>query len=188
MRNKNGAALLMVIFVMFIVLILTNILIRIVTQERIQANQYENRNQAFYVAEAAADLAINRWIDFINSTHNNSSNTLCPNKADISVYINNYLDNNFDVDGNARYDLEKSLKDTLGVNDITINYTYRPDTLHSGSIYDKHYIEGNPLFSAYESVYIDIAASYMGQTYPYQLKLGYCNHGKIFYYKGGGSW
>jgi hypothetical protein len=204
--NDQGIALLSVMLIMAALLIIIYLLIGMAEQDRKLTNMYDNSKQAFYLAEAGADLAINRWIDYINSTHTTA--TPAPDTISVNEFLQTLdSDSNLTLlngvyqysslspseparyshlpDTNARYDLEQTFrtKNDLESNsqEIWIYYRdcggYEPS---SGKLYDFHDFNNDD----YKTLWIEIEANYKGEVYLYKVSLRYCYHGYVYAYKG----
>jgi len=195
LKDSRGIALLTVMIIMSVILIILSLLFNMVIQERLMTNDYTDRKQAYYIAEAAADQAINTFIEFINDLHDdNTYVTFTTSTENIKVNINNpgdyansfqyKLDNGTDSAGNPRYDMEKKFRDALGTNDISIQYTGFSGCDSNGYLHDYD----DESARAYGTLTINIEATYRGEVYPYQLRLRFCRHGAVYEYKGEGEW
>jgi len=187
--NTKGVAILIVMLVVLLVMVIMNILIYAATQERLATNSYDNSKESFYIAEAAANLAINRWVDFINDAHSSDTTKQVPEKVDITStnngYLKKYLDDGSTNSGNVRYDLERSFKDNLGTSNISISYSVDPSSVdNNGMLYDDDKYPSGP----YNLLTINIQATYNGTMFPYKVNLKFCHHGKTLSYKGNATY
>ncbi|NTW04852.1 MAG: hypothetical protein HGA27_01860 [Peptococcaceae bacterium] len=170
-NNNKGVALLTVMLIMGAVMIIMNIIIYAVTQEKLAANRYNDSKEAFYVAEAAADYASAKWNYYITQVVREGNPELPA--PDVLNGINNHY---FSVLNSSKGELLDALKRDLGTSDIKIEYSYD----NSNTLYNVHSEpENTPRI-----LVINIEAEYNGIIYPYKIFLDYCNHGKATSRKG----
>lgn len=163
--DNKGVALLTVMLIMGAAMIIMNIIIYAVTQEKLAANKYNDSKEAFYVAEAAADYASAKWNYYITQVAREGNPEL-PAPDVLNGISNDY----FAVLNSSKGELIDALKRDLGTSDISIEYSYdNSDTLYN--------IHSEPE-SLPQILEIDIVAKYNGIVYPYKVFLDYCNHGK----------
>jgi len=206
LRNDQGIALLSVMLIMAALLIIIYLLIGMVEQDRRLTNMYDNSKQSFYLAEAGADLVINRWIDYINSTH--TSATRAPETISVNEFLQT-LDSDINLtpfngvyqysglsptesarhnhlpDTNARNDLEQVFRTVYNLDtnsqDLWIYFKncdgFEPST---GRIYDVCGSDNTD----YQTLIIGIEANFRGEVYLYKVSLRYCYHGHVYAYKG----
>ncbi|WP_066638212.1 hypothetical protein [Desulfolucanica intricata] len=187
LKSQEGMALLAIIIIMAVIMVIFSVLFNMVTRERIMTNKYEDKKQAYYIAEAAADLAVNTFIQFINSLHDDQT------YVDDEININDPGDyeNSFYkrlVEGSGIVELEENFRDTLGTEDLSIDYTsFLVNTDGEHNVPAK-ILKDADSFDTLNTLTIKIEAAYRGEVYPYEVKLRYCKHGDVYEYKGQGEW
>ena len=189
--NNKGVALLTVMVILAVLMVIIGVLFNMVISERTMTRDYADQKQAYYIAEAAADQAINTFIIFINNLHTDDS--YAPDTVNIkdpdhltSSYIK-ILDDGTDTVDNPRYDIEQKFITSLGTSDISIDYANfkvsNDETLDAaGYLYD--YDATTSTAIATNTLTINIEARFKDEVYPLVLRLRYCRHGAVYDYKG----
>lgn len=177
--NNKGIATFIVTIIMTVLLLIANLLIYIVEEDRLMVNDYEDRKQAFYIAEAAADLAINRWVDFINDQHEPN-----PRETEVPSPVTITGENGYEIYiDDEKETLVDNLITSTGVKEVSVDY-YLDGYNDMGKLYC---VEKDPA-SDYNTLNIRVDATYKKTIYIYSVRLSYCYHGKVFTYKGEGSY
>jgi len=189
--NNKGVALLTVMVILSVLMVIMGVLFNMVISERTMTQDYSDQKQAYYIAEAAADQAINMFIIFINNLH--TADTYAPDTVNIkdpnnlTTSYSEMLDDGTDTVGNPRYDIEKKFIASLGTSDISIDYANfivsTDETLDAaGYLYD--YDATTSTAIATNTLTINIEARFRDEVYPLILRLRYCRHGAVYDYKG----
>ncbi len=175
--NNKGVALLTVMLVMGAAMMILNVVIYAASREKLAVNDYNNYKQAFYVAEAASDYAVTKWIDFINQDiRQNEPDLPAPMTIGEEDITDLYLPKLADVDSQLVAALRSELENTS----ISVEYGYDiPEVL-----YETHSVDADNPENTPEKLTVNIQAQYNGVIYPYQVTLSYCSHGIVFTYKG----
>lgn len=178
LNNNRGVALLIVMAVLSVVIMIAFLVLQMATQERKLVNDYAGDSITYQVAEAAADLAICEWVDYINSLHTNGVPMT-------TVKIENYvarLEGTGGTTGEKEELIKKFNEEYFGdstLRDIDITYQYEP---LSGDMKERDFNQTNVNLTIKVIGKYNRSSTY--NEYPLYVELMFCKHGDSFTYKG----
>ncbi|MDS1029391.1 hypothetical protein RDV78_02595 [Bacillota bacterium LX-D] len=191
--NNKGVALLTVVAVMGVLLVIGSSILYIASTDSRLVYDYSNAPRAFYVAEAGADLAIEKWKSYIINLPEKKDDLGKPTgiieNANIDSFLN-LLDNKLTLDtadssrnvsGNPRYELEKVFRQSYNLNSndqsLWLSYTCSQSGQLAKTVQgsNAHYLT------------LDIKANYQDSIADYRVVLWYYNNRNIGSYKGFGT-